>query len=196
MDEPADRQRFMSSTRDLVGLRMLVGDVPLPGDESVDAAYAGRPVDLQTLLAAQTKSPLVNRNFAKIDKTSMANSVEARVPFMDHELVEFVFRLPFAARTGKAILKRSMQGVLPPAILTDRKRGFNLPLQHWIERYILPDLDRYLRVGDLDRLGLFVPGGIDALLGTIRNPRRYHPKMLWNLVILSRWLEANAWTAA
>ena len=196
IDSPPARQCFMSSTRDLKGLRMLVGqDCALPGDESIEAAYAGRPANLQTMLAAQVKSPLVNRNFAKVDKTSMANSVEARVPFMDHELVEFVFRLPAHCRSGKALLKDSMRGVLPEKILTDRKRGFNLPLQHWIQRYMLPDLDRYLRGGRLQALGVFAPGGIEELVRTIRNPREYHPKMLWNLVILSRWLEGNAWTA-
>src|SRR5205807_8037043 len=79
---------------------------------------------------------LPNDILVKVDRTSMAHSLEVRAPFLDHRLVEFAFRLPahwqLKGMQKKRILKRAMRGVLPDTILDRRKRGFSAPVATWI----------------------------------------------------------------
>jgi len=195
MEEDYMRHQYYSSTRDEEMLETMLGrKCGVPVDGVIRDIYKDAQFNLDLLLAGQTLSPLVNRNLAKIDKTSMANSVEARVPFLDHELVEFTFRLPDVYRVRKKILKDSMENILPEEIIHDRKRGFNLPLQSWIHKDILPNIDNYLDDEILNRLGLFPKGAIDSLVSVVRDPRRNHGKMLWNVMVLSRWLRGNNWS--
>lgn len=81
----------------------------------------------------------------KVDRMSMAHSLEARVPLLDHVLVEFAARIPshymLRGDTTKYILKRALEGVLPPEILNREKQGFAVPLRHWFRG----ELDGYLR---------------------------------------------------
>jgi asparagine synthase (glutamine-hydrolysing) len=76
---------------------------------------------------------------------SMAHSLEARVPLLDHVLAEFAARIPshymLRGNTTKYILKRALEGVLPPEILNREKQGFAVPLRHWFRG----ELDGYLR---------------------------------------------------
>src|SRR2546423_9266992 len=71
----------------------------------------------------------------RVDKVTMATSVEARVPFLDHKLVEYAMgvprRLKVEGRSGKHILKRALEQVLPRDVLYRRKRGFGAPVSHW-----------------------------------------------------------------
>ncbi|MBI3088124.1 MAG: asparagine synthase (glutamine-hydrolyzing) [Candidatus Omnitrophica bacterium] len=72
----------------------------------------------------------------KVDRMSMANALEVRVPFLDHEVVEYASQLPFAYKvaglTTKRLLKHAMRGTLPPAVLRQRKQGFTLPIARWL----------------------------------------------------------------
>ncbi len=71
----------------------------------------------------------------RVDKMTMATSVEARVPFLDHRLVEYAMGVPRAlkveGRSGKHVLKRALEGVLPGELLHGRKRGFGAPVHRW-----------------------------------------------------------------
>jgi len=116
---------------------------------------------LDKLLAADMKTYL-HELLMKQDQMSMATSLESRVPFLDHKLVEFAARMPDAMKlrgwTTKYVLRRAMRGVLPPQILTRKKMGFPTPVGSWfrgpfrrvIDEYVLSE--RALSRGVLDPL--------------------------------------------
>ena len=123
---------------------------------------------LDRLLYADMKTYLVEL-LMKQDQMSMAASIESRVPFLDHELVEFSARLPdewkLSGLTTKRILREAMKGLLPESILTRPKMGFPVPFSKWmrgpwnqVARDVL--LDRRSR-----ERGIIDPVAVDRLLG-------------------------------
>jgi asparagine synthase (glutamine-hydrolysing) len=104
---------------------------------AIDSALA-RPTantPLERMLYAGFKVSLPGDMLVKVDRMSMANSLEIRVPFLDHVVAEFVAQLPVAVRFPrwrlKALLKETMADALPPEILRQRKHGFTIPLASW-----------------------------------------------------------------
>jgi asparagine synthase (glutamine-hydrolysing) len=102
------------------------------------------------------------------DRNSMAYSIEARVPFLDHELVEFCARIPPWVKMKwlreKHILRRAMEGVLPPDIVNRKKRGLQVPMDTWL-RAPLPEFAAERLSGPaLTQSGYFDPGKVAALL--------------------------------
>ena len=91
---------------------------------------------LNQLLYVDAKTFLLDDNLVKVDRMTMANSLEARVPLLDHELVERVAVLPPQTKTRglqtKMLLRRSVKSLLPPSIRKGKKKGFTPPLPHWI----------------------------------------------------------------
>jgi len=102
---------------------------------------------LERILAGDIKSYLVDDVMVKVDRMTMANSIEARAPLLDHELVEFAARLPLAMKyrggVGKYLLRRVGQRLLPASTLAKRKQGFGIPLASWFRaelRELVSDL--------------------------------------------------------
>jgi asparagine synthase (glutamine-hydrolysing) len=127
----------------------------------------------------------------KQDQMSMATSIESRVPFLDHELVEFAARLPDAWKlsgwTTKRILRESMRGLLPEAILRRPKMGFPVPFAAWtrgawsgVARDVL--LDRRSR-----ERGLIDPPAVEALVADHAAGRVEGGDRLWSLLNLELW---------
>ena len=123
------------------------------------------------------------------DRTSMAVSLESRVPFLDHRLVELAFQMPphIKLHQGqmKHILKRSMQGIVPEKILTrPDKLGFPVPLKSWSENELSGFIHELLDQGELVQRGLLEPRAIKKyLLG-----KQPFNRVLWGLLNLELWL--------
>ena len=112
---------------------------------------------------------------ASLDRASMAHSIEARVPFLDHELVEFCARIPpdVKLRNGieKHVLRRAMTNVLPDEIAQRPKFAMHVPVGRWL-RGPLPEFAREaLSAASLRASGYFVPGAVEELLGRHRAGR-------------------------
>jgi asparagine synthase (glutamine-hydrolysing) len=94
-----------------------------------------------------------------VDKMTMAHAIEARVPFLDHKLVEFANTIPFNLKlqgvNEKYILKRAMQGILPGEILKRKKHPFIVPIVDWFERDLKELAEQLLSEGDIKRQGYF-----------------------------------------
>jgi asparagine synthase (glutamine-hydrolysing) len=126
----------------------------------------------------------------KVDRMSMAHSIEARVPLLDHEVMEFAATIPPELKlrqgTGKYIFKRALRGVLPPPILTRAKKGFAIPLGRWF-RGRLGEFVRDLLLSSRARQrGVFRPAAVEALLA--RNDRgRDLDFHLWTLISFELW---------
>jgi asparagine synthase (glutamine-hydrolysing) len=127
----------------------------------------------------------------KVDRMSMAHSLEVRIPFLDHVLVDFMATLPpkwkLCGGERKILLKRLASKLLPTKILTRAKQGFGVPLRHWFKE----DLNSYLKEVLFDRRtvqrGYFNIAGVEALLKEHLRGRRDHSALLWHLLVLELW---------
>lgn len=131
----------------------------------------------------------------KVDRTSMAVSLETRVPLLDHVLMEYVATMPTALKfkegAGKVILKRAMAGDLPAGILERRKMGFGLPIASWF-RGELTDYVRDVLDGRRTRQrGLVDPRAVSALLDEHQGGGRDRSGQIWALLALEEW--ARRW---
>jgi asparagine synthase (glutamine-hydrolysing) len=128
----------------------------------------------------------------KVDRTSMAASIEARVPLLDHKLVEFAATLPSRLKVrngvGKWIFRRAVQGLVPPAVLAKRKQGFGVPLRLWFRRELRWRIDALLRP-DSVIYEYLDPVAVRRVVGEHLSGRRDHSPLLWKLVVLQLWME-------
>ena len=126
----------------------------------------------------------------KVDRMSMAHSLETRVPLLDHKLVEFAATIPpeFRLRQGesKSIFKRAMRGVLPDEIIDRPKHGFAVPLGAWFRGH-LTGFVRELLLSDTSlRRGIFDPGYIEQLLAMHQRGRQLDLH-LWTMISFELW---------
>jgi len=127
----------------------------------------------------------------KQDQMSMAASVESRVPFLDHELVEFAIKIPaqhsVRGLVGKFVLKRAVEGLLPGSIIYRKKMGFPTPWEHWLAGPQFDVIERMLLAPrSLDR-GLFKREAVQRIFAEHRNRTRDHSNRIWRLLNLEIW---------
>jgi asparagine synthase (glutamine-hydrolysing) len=129
----------------------------------------------------------------KIDRASMACSLELRTPFLDHRLIEFAAGLPSALRVRrfnlKYILKKAVEKWLPHEIVYRQKRGFSVPIASWMKRGLKPLLDETLGEEKLKRDGLFDAAFVRRLLNEHWSGRADHRKTLWTLLSFQLWYD-------
>ena len=173
-------------------LRSLAISGPNPAVFSRLASEGGAPDYVSTLQQIDMATYLPDDILAKVDRTSMAVSLESRVPLLDHRLMEFVATMPssFKLRNGdgKYLLKRAMAQDLPQEILTRKKMGFGVPLGDWFRRE-LRDMTRDVLLGRQARQrGIFQTPEVEALLATHDAGRRDHSARLWALMCFELWM--------
>ena len=151
---------------------------------------------LDRLLHVDLRLWLPDDLLTKVDRATMTHSLEARVPYLDHEFVEFCARLApsykIQGATHKHILKRVAERYLPDDIVHRGKQGFVMPLSEWLAGRLQGELDEHLGAGGLARRGLFRDGALASLLAEHRRGRRNHAGRLWALLILERWFRRYA----
>ena len=144
---------------------------------------------LDKLLAADLKTYL-HELLMKQDQMSMAASLESRVPFLDHKLVEFATRLPEAMKlrgwTTKYVLRKAMRGVLPPEILTRKKMGFPVPVGSWFRGAFRRVIDDYVLSERALERGVFNPDYVRELVAR-HAAGENHAERLWMLVNFEIW---------
>jgi asparagine synthase (glutamine-hydrolysing) len=172
-------------------LRAALVDLPSPMAALVEEGLdqLDDPIDLMQWLDYQWYLP--GDLLVKMDIASMACGLEARSPFLDHQVVEFCAALPAAVKTDgrarKIALREAFRGVLPEAILTRPKQGFSLPLRAWL-RGPLADMARDLLVEQPRGLGeFFDPSAIRRMYEAHRHGRRNHAHRLWALMLFELW---------
>lgn len=146
---------------------------------------------LNRLLYADTKTYL-QELLMKQDQMSMAASIESRVPFLDHKLVEFTSRLPERLKlrgwTTKYILRRSMKGVLPEAILRRGKMGFPVPVGSWFRGPFRSVVDEYVLGERASSRGLFNQNFVREIVARHQSGAENHSERLWSLVNFEMWM--------
>ncbi len=148
---------------------------------------------LNRQLYADFKIFLADDILVKVDRMSMATSLEARAPFLDRDVIEMAFRMPGSLKlkgmTRKHILKRAMKGILPDSILERRKEGFSIPMKNWLKRELRPLMGDLLSEERIRRQGLFQWQTVDRSLSEHLAGRRNHAHKLFPLMVFSRWAE-------
>jgi len=127
------------------------------------------------------------------DRLSMAHSLETRVPFLDHRLLEFVATIPSNLKirgwTKKYLLKKAFAPTLPREILWRRKKGFSVPMAVWLRGPLRPFLLDWLGEARIKRVGFFNEKMISTLIEEHLAYRHNHENKLWSLLIFSIWHE-------
>jgi asparagine synthase (glutamine-hydrolysing) len=129
----------------------------------------------------------------KVDRMSMAHSLEVRPPLLDHRIVEFAARLPerlkIRGANQKAILKKTMRGKLPDSILDRKKAGLDIPAHEWFRGPLLPLLRDTVTPDALRQTGLFDSDATETLIRNHIEKRINAGYHLWALLTLFLWLK-------
>jgi len=157
-------------------------------------AHQARTRDpLNQVLYCDLKLYLEGDILVKVDRASMANSLEVRVPLLNQLLVEYAAQLPHSFKlrglTTKFLLRQSLKGLLPDSILHRGKKGFNVPVAKWFAGPLKSLLEDVLSPRRLKRQGLFQPDYVAAIIQEHQARRRDHRKLLWTLLAFQLWYE-------
>ncbi len=149
------------------------------------------PLDQQEYV--DIKTYLVDNILVKVDRMSMAASLETRVPLLDHRFVEFAARIPAHMRIRdkktKYILKKAMQGILPQSILDRGKEGFSIPIKNWMKQELKPLMTDALSEKNVREKGFFSPQYVQRLIKEHLANRENHSHRLWALMVFHLWYD-------
>jgi asparagine synthase (glutamine-hydrolysing) len=161
---------------------------------------AGNRGDLDRGLYVDVKSYLCDNILTKVDRMSMAVSLETRVPYLDTDLVELAFRVPerlkLQGNETKVILKRLAARFVPRECVYRPKEGFSIPIKHWLNNEFRPLLEEHLNEDTIRRQGIFRWKTIDRLKREHQAGKENHSHILWSLIVFhdwqNRWLKNHA----
>jgi len=154
-----------------------------------DPALDGDPI--AQLLSVNMKSYLPGDLLVKTDRMTMANSLEARCPFLDHRLLEFACAIPSELKlkgmTTKYILKRALEDILPRQIIRRKKHGFGVPVGRWFRTSLKRYLHDTLLSPQALRRGYFREAPLRRLIDEHQSGKRDHGQRLWALLTFEIW---------
>ncbi len=146
---------------------------------------------LRSILYFDQTSWLPDNLLERGDRMTMAASIEARVPFLDHKLAEFVSKLPDDLRvkgmTGKRILRAAGRKIIPERILTRPKVGFRVPVNKWFREGLRGFLVDHLQGSNSVTRAYYDPKVLDGMVADHLDGRQNHEKLLWSLLNLEIW---------
>ncbi len=155
------------------------------------AGSSGDRDQIDNLLYLDSKTYLPGDILTKVDRMSMASSLEARSPLLDHKLIEYVTRIPSHLKLKggetKYIFKKAIEGFVPREILYREKQGFGVPINEWINLQLKDRIRDTLADRRTLERGYFDPKYIGILLDEHARGRRDHSYPLWTLWMLELW---------
>ncbi len=155
--------------------------------------YPKKATIFQKLNYVDFKTWLVDDILRKVDRASMANSLEARVPLLDHKLVEFAASIPENMKLKrlktKYLFKKSMKSRLPKQIIYRKKSGFNAPVSHWVNNELKSYVLDYLSSSKIKRLGYFQDVFIQTMFKEHFSRSKDNGLKIWSLLNFVLWCE-------
>jgi asparagine synthase (glutamine-hydrolysing) len=149
---------------------------------------------VEQMQSLDTRLYLAEDILTKVDRASMAVSLEVRAPFLDHRVAEFVASLPanykLRGRRTKYILKRAIKDLLPPFVARRGKKGFGVPVAEWLKGKLQPLARDLLSPERVRRAGVFNPEYVTRLLDEHERGVANHRKLLWTLLMFELWHES------
>jgi asparagine synthase (glutamine-hydrolysing) len=169
----------------------VVDDAHLPYFRTFRDPRCGKIVE--RAMATDIKTYLVDDILTKVDRASMAYSLEARVPLLDHRIVEFAARLPMEHKVHgggtKHLLRKILYRHVPRELIDRPKMGFGIPVNRWLRNELRPLLAEYLNEERVRREGFLRPKGVERIVREHLSGRRDHQYRLWALLVFAMWVE-------
>jgi len=151
--------------------------------------------DFDLLTNLYSKIYMCDDILTKVDRASMMHSLEARAPFLDHTVVEFLTSLPTSYKLHgfkmKYIMKKTFAQTLPAQIIKRKKKGFGVPVADWLKGELKVWVDELLSPQSLARHGVFLPVGVHGLWNDHVAGIRDNRKPLWSIIVLLLWMQEN-----
>jgi asparagine synthase (glutamine-hydrolysing) len=189
-----EKQRYFSPAIHAIGRRQLAAN----HFRQIAGQYGSyeRENWLKHFTYNDVKIPLADGLLMKVDKMSMAASLEARCPFLDHHLAEYAFHIPETMKldhtANKLVLREVARKILPEEIHARPKHGFDVPLQQWLEedlRDMFWDLTSSKHFMDQD---IIAHSQLEALWNSMMNRDAGATRQVWNIFILATWFDVFA----
>jgi asparagine synthase (glutamine-hydrolysing) len=156
-------------------------------------SQSGLVSDFERILYLCMKMYLQDDILVKVDRASMAHGLEVRVPYLDHNIVEYMSGVQSIYKlhgfTSKYLLKKAAGGLLPPEIIKRRKAGFMIPLATWLKADLKPIVEDLCSESRIKRDGYFNPAFVRTMLDDHYAGRRDYRKMIWTLLAFQMWKE-------
>lgn len=142
------------------------------------------------------KTYLTGDILTKVDRASMANSLEVRVPILDHKLVEWIAKIPPTAKLkgqeGKYIFKKALEPYLSDDVLYRKKMGFSVPLSHWFRNELKDDIRKIVLSPEVIETGLFNQKTLTTMLDQHQSGQKELSPQLWSLMMFSKFIQKNS----
>jgi asparagine synthase (glutamine-hydrolysing) len=192
---PADIYRRLTSQWQAPAAVVIDGVEPaVAADEAAVWHNGGTVAEKQMLLDLMTYLP--DDILVKIDRAAMSVSLETRVPMLDHQVIEFAWRLPLSMKIrngqGKWLLRQLLGRYVPPALFERPKSGFGVPLEHWLRGPLKDWAGDLLAPARLQREGYLHAAPISRLWHEHLSGRYNHQHALWNALMFEAWLAAQS----
>lgn len=170
---------------------VLTGDIDVGPAQPLLAPEHGRSDALGEMLAIDTAGYLADGLLHKVDRTTMAHGLEARVPFLDHEVVELLARIPQHEKVrlgaGKRILRSIASDLLPPGVHRRKKHGFTVPLGAWVRHEFSELADDLLASDRLEAQGYWNVAGVQDLVTRHRSGDDSLARRVWLMLAWQMW---------
>lgn len=186
-------QNLVSVNEPLIGLVKGLNGTPLFlwGGEWGDSL----PSITERMMWSDSKGYLVDDVLTKVDRATMAVGLEARVPFLDHRLVQFAWTLPVSYKVsnnvGKTILRDVLSRYVPRELYERPKQGFSVPIDDWLRKDLRPWAEELLATGRLEEEGVFDAVLVRHFWNTHLDGKRNNERVLWPILMFQAWLSKN-----
>ena len=167
--------------------------IPRSSGEHIRRLFSetGQRQPINRCLYVDLKSYLTDNCLVKVDRMSMAVSLEARVPFLDKDLVELAFRIPEHLKVEKGKTKLLLKSIaarrLPKECVYRPKEGFSIPIKNWLNDKLKPLVEDLLNTNQIRRDGLFQASTIDRLKKEHQRGEANHSHIIWSLMVFQAW---------
>jgi asparagine synthase (glutamine-hydrolysing) len=177
---------FVSDIADMIDMESIMNFIPGYLDEN---SLSG----LNRSMYLDIKTYLVDNILVKVDRMSMACSLEVRVPFLDHRLVEFALSMPDSLKLRnlrtKYILKKMSAKLLPEEIIKKPKQGFSIPMKNWLKGPLKERMLDLLSVYNIKNQGIFNKERISSMITEHLSNQKNNSHQLWSLMLFQLWMK-------
>lgn len=175
---------------------VVVGAEPVPTALDTPSTWPRIDSFEHWMMAMDAQTYMADDILVKVDRAAMANSLETRVPMLDHRLVEFAWSLPLGLKIrngkGKWILREVLYRHVPREMIERPKKGFSIPLGNWLRGPLRDWAQELLDERRLAREGYFYAAPVVRLWEEHLSGKRDHSRQLWGVLMFQAWLEEQA----
>lgn len=152
--------------------------------------------DINKMLALDLMTYHTDDIHVKVDRASMSNSLEAREPLLDHDIINMALNMPISyklpnhdKRSSKFILRQILYKYIHKDLIDRPKMGFGVPVDYWLNNELQAKVDNFLDVKKLEEQGIFNASYIQYLRKSFKNRPKQEINKLWNILVFQMWFD-------